>query len=155
VVDGVLYVYLDGSVNYSDWVRNFAVGRRNTPQGYVNKVDHREALATIRELRPAIEVCRRVVVGGHSRGGSEAYSMAVELRASGRPTTCFLFAPKRTGCRDYQGGEYLAYRHRGDWVPFLPFWYAKWHLTTFGIWRPVWASHEPREYGQKITAAGF
>lgn len=155
LVDGVLYVYLDGSVNYSDWSRNFAVGRRRTPQGYVNRVDHREAISTIRELRGPLEITRRIVVGGHSRGGSEAYAMAQELRSAGRPVTCFLFASKRTGCKEYQSGEYMGYRHSGDWVPFLPPWYAKWHLHTFGTWAPVWVSHEPREYREKITAAGF
>lgn len=155
MVDATLYVYLEGSVGYSDWVRNFAVGRRKTPKGYVNRVDHREAIATIRELRPVLEICKRVVVGGHSRGAAEAFCMARELRAQGRSVTCFLFAPKRTGCSDYQDDHYLGYRHRGDWVPLLPFWYAPWTLATFGTWAPVWVSHEPKEYAMKILQAGF
>lgn len=155
VQDGRLYLYLEGSVGYSDWVRNFAVGRRRTAQGYVNRVDHREALATIREIRHVLEVVKSIHVGGHSRGGSEAWALTQELRAAGHKVTCILYAPKRTGCRDYQAGEYLAYRHRGDWVPMLPPWYAGWTCVLIGQWMPIWRAHEPREYMDMIQGHGF
>jgi pimeloyl-ACP methyl ester carboxylesterase len=155
IQDGALFIYLEGSVTYSDWVRNFMVGRRRTAQGYVNRVDHREALATIREMRQPLQVVKSVQVAGHSRGAAEAYAMAQELRAAGHCVRCVLFAPKRTGCREYQDSEYLAYRRRGDWVPFLPPWYAGWRCIVFGSWLPLWKAHEPREYQELIRGHGF
>ena len=153
---GTLRVYLNGSENYSDWVRNFAVGRRQTPQGYVNRVDHREALATIRELRAQIAEADSVIVAGHSRGASEALAMAQEIRAKGKRVSALLFAPKRTGCRDYTDESlYIAYRHRGDWVPFLPPWYAGYKNIVFGQFKLIWIAHEPREYYDRIKQNGF
>ena len=149
--DGTLRVYLNGSERLPDWVRNFQTCRRKVRGVRVNRVDRREALATIRELRGEIDRAERVIVGGHSRGASEASIMAFELGCES-----VLFAPKRTGCKRFvQSVDYIGFRHRGDFVPFLPPWNAGFKVQVFGPWRPVWISHEPREYQKRMEQYGF
>jgi hypothetical protein len=142
--DGHLFVYLNGSERLSDWVRNFQTRRKLRGGAWVNRVDHREALATIRELRVMIESADKVTVAGHSRGAAEAACMAWELGCR-----AILLAPKRTGCRDFVGElDYIAYRHRGDIVPYMPPWYAGFKCIVFGRFRWLWEAHEPREYDE-------
>ena len=137
-----------GSNDARDWLFNFLPGRTIGDSERVNRWDRYEALIVLR----ATHGVPITVVEGHSRGGAIAQIVARELyRRDGKTRWLAIYGSKRTGNRRfvdavYQTTHVLAFRNRGDWIPFLPPWYAgiKPALTD-KPWRPVWIAHTDYE----------
>lgn len=50
----------------------------------------------------------------------------------------------------------INYRHRGDFVPFLPFWRKIYrHEMKIGKWMPFWKAHGPSTYYEAMETYGF
>lgn len=141
--DGTV-VEIFGSNDLRDWLFNFMTGRTIGSNVRVNRWDRYEALIVLRAIRGL--PIRSVV--GFSRGGAIAQIVAYELGRN-RASMPFLtlFGSKRTGNRQFVKWLYrvthpFAIRHRGDWVPMLPPWYADVrHTLSHKPWRPIWKAH--------------
>jgi hypothetical protein len=133
-----------GSNDARDWLFNFMTGRTIGDNERVNRWDRYEALVVLRAIR-GLDIN---MIEGHSRGGAIAQIIARELyRRDGKRRFLAIYGSKRAGNRRFVDAVYrachvLALRHRGDWIPFLPPWYAGIkHGLTHKPWRPVWIAH--------------
>jgi hypothetical protein len=133
-----------GSNDAQDWLFNFMTGRTIGDNERVNRWDRYEALVVLRAIRGL----KPSIVEGHSRGGAIAQIIARELfKRDGLKRWLSLYASKRAGNRRFvdavhRASHVLALRHRGDWIPLLPPWYAGIkHGLTYKPWRPIWIAH--------------
>lgn len=88
----------------------------------VNRIDRKEALEVVRTL-VSIVGDRAVWVRGHSRGAAIAANVVWELNKRGIECVGFGYGSKKTGNREFVESledRFLAFRNRGDWVPFVP-----------------------------------
>lgn len=133
--DGVLYI--EGSNHAWDWMHHILPGARR------------------RELEAAAEIVDRLpeepaIIAGHSLGGA----IAALVGRAYPEARVFVYGGKRAprGARR----DVTAYRHRGDIVPFLPPWRARWRQsTTIGQWDTPWRAHEPRRYYRQMRVDGI
>jgi hypothetical protein len=142
--DGDRVLQIIGSNDARDWMFNFMTGRTIGDNERVNRWDRYEALIVLRAIR-GLNV---LIVQGHSRGGAIAQIVARELhRRDGKHRWLSLYGSKRAGNRRFVKALHrttvlFALRHRGDWIPLLPPWYAGVkHALTEKPWRPVWIAH--------------
>jgi hypothetical protein len=143
-VKGTHVLQIIGSNDARDWLFNFMTGRTIGDNERVNRWDRYEALIVLRAIRG-----RDIrMVEGHSRGGAIAQIVARELhRRDGKRRFLSIYGSKRVGNRRFVDAvqrtcHVLALRHRGDWIPLLPPWYARLdHALTHKPWRPVWIAH--------------
>ncbi|MFW6313502.1 MAG: lipase family protein [Spirochaetota bacterium] len=159
---GYLEIKVLGSNDVQDWVRNFQTFRSLAHGARANRVDRKEALEVIRELRRTIDAFDIITIEGHSRGGAIAQQIAFEIanrgirhgRRSPR-LLLFVYGSKRTGDRGFVRflttfAHCQCYRNRGDWIPLLPPWYASVPTTVEGRWQPVWIAHANYSYARHV-----
>lgn len=135
--------YIHGTNHREDWKSNFrTLGRARVRDGIkINKKDLREAQWVVELIRSKLDMNQLEILklGGHSRGGAIASIVAWKIKEQFPHVSlqAILLAPKRTGNKEFVESiePYTkAYRHRGDFVPFLPLWprYRMVSLKTFG-----------------------
>jgi len=140
-------IRIHGSNDMKDWVYNFLTGRTIGGNVRVNRWDRYEALIVLRQLRAKYGREQRYIIIGHSRGGAIAQIVTWELGR--RCVVMRIYGSKRTGNKAFvrQVTECcIAYRHRGDWVPWLPPWYARLPNIVFGPWLPLGKAHDYNSY---------
>lgn len=153
-------IFISGTNHPMDWARNIRL--RKVPIGpkancvRVNHEDYREAQWVIEYLsqRCDLQKLQKLTVAGHSRGAAIAqvvvYLIIQQFPHINRGGV--LLAPKRTGNRVFRKAiepYVVAYRRRGDIVPFLPPWPFYWNPYTvkFGEWTwKFWNAHAPKSY---------
>jgi hypothetical protein len=141
-------IRIHGSDDFQDWLWNFRTMRTIGSNLRVNRMDRKEALQALRLLRPTIAAAKRIKLIGHSRGAAIALIMQYELRRtlpSYKVHMAHLYGGKRVGNQrfmDAVDGTYYHLRNRGDWIPFLPPWYAPYAtLTTTRPWQGLLIAH--------------
>jgi pimeloyl-ACP methyl ester carboxylesterase len=149
---GIPVIRIHGSNDMKDWVYNFLTGRTIGSNIRVNKWDRYEALIVLRQLRTKYGRERLYHIFGHSRGGAIAQIVAYELGF--RCVIMRVYGSKRAGNRRFVEAVFrpgdACYRHRGDWVPWLPPWYARLPNIVFGQWLPLGKAHDYNSYkGQR------
>lgn len=138
-----LYLYIEGTNHPLDWLHHV------TPFA---KLREREAGRLLyRKILPYVGA-RRVNIGGHSLGGAVAVVVA----------NLFAEAPTLTvyaGKRPPEGPRWglVAYRRKGDIVPFLPPTRKAWKgENVFGSWTPLfWKVHHPNNYRRFMDRDGY
>jgi len=134
-----------GSNDYGDWKRNLQFRSRDLGDGvHVNRVDRKEALKLIRQVRHLLT--DTMIVRGHSRGGAIAQQAAWELRRLNYSVKLMLYGSKRTGNQAFVDkllatGSTVSIRHKGDWVPYLPPWRSHLPWVVVGEWTWPWRAH--------------
>jgi len=142
--EGDLVCFVGGSDHWVDWLHHFLPGSAQ-----------REAVCGLllaATLRPMIK--EAVFIGGHSLGGSVASLVGQIFEDEGEEVYTFAFGGKRPlkGCEKVA----INYRHRGDFVPFLPFWRKRYrHEMKIGKWMPFWKAHGPSTYYEAMETYGF
>lgn len=131
---GTLFVWVHGSNDLKDWVYNLLTGKRWIDRhSRVSRWDRYEAIKVLRAIRADVWDVRtmQIKIGGHSRGGAIAQIIAYEL-AQDEYVSLEVFGTKRAGNWPFVGWleenlekyKCVAWRNRGDWVTYLPPWYA-------------------------------
>lgn len=122
------HLWIGGSNHWTHWLHHVLPGarRREIDCGVeIADLARREQISDIRGL---------------SVGGCIA-QIAATLVEGG---ICETYGTKRAP-KDYYP-EAIHYRHRGDFVPFLPPWRPRVFTTVIGDWKPFWIAHHPNSY---------
>lgn len=141
-VEDSVYVFVEGTDHWFDWVHHFVPGARR------------------REIRAAEEIvarlllsnCTRYVVGGLSMGGAIAQIVAAILARRGLMVRCTIYGSKRAP----HGYTFpaRAVQEVGDAVHLLPPWRPSYKITDRrGRLRWPWKAHVA--YWDRIVKDGF
>lgn len=154
---GVYWVWIPGTDHPDDVAHHLQTGWVWAHDGVrILRADYALAREVVDELHLSGD--ESVIVGGHSWGGAVAALIVWILLRRGVDVRGFLYAPKRAGNRAFvdEIAPYItAYRHRGDWIPYLPPWYARFTMRVFGRWTWPWKAHMPDRYADVMEKDGF
>lgn len=141
-VDGVRYAYADGSDHWIDWVHHVVPGAKAREEAAGWELAKRILAWGIPE---------RFVVGGHSLGAA-VMTVAATYLVNYAPTECMVYGGKRSPVV-YENIQ--AFRHSGDYIPWLFVLRPAYKNQVFGKWLPPWQAHEPREYYPLMVEHGL
>lgn len=153
-----LTIFINGSDHAKDWGHHSKIRLIEAAHGvWVTEADLELAKDIIQFVRESeTEVVR---IGGHSWGGAIA---ALVVWMLNRPNEVnvrgYLYGPKQAGNELFitQVSPFItSYRHRGDIVPLLMFWLARFQMKKIGSWMWPWKAHGPDTYHTQMAADGF
>lgn len=154
--DDVLRIYIPGTDHPDDWKHHAQIELVEAANGIV---------VTRADLALAAEIARfcldhdlPVKIGGHSWGGAIAALVVWILRTRKRVAWGYLYAPKQAGNRRFVKAispYVFVYRRRGDLIPLIMFWLARYKMISFGKLTWPWKAHLPSSYNKQRTADGF
>lgn len=126
------HVYVGGSDHWMHWLHHVLPGAR------------RREIQAGHDVAVIAEVHGITAFWGHSIGGCIA-----QIAASLTPDASVRTYGTKRAPRGYtHQGEH--YRHRGDFVPWLPPWRPRVACEYVGDYLPIWVAHHPRTYRELL-----
>lgn len=144
--DGFRFLWVNATDHPNDWKRHFQVG---------------VAMFEIEGARRIVEIVSQGIlkgfeggfrVGGHSWGGALAETASVMLQDKGFRVSCESFGGKRAV---WPFQACVRWRHRGDFVPWLPPWRKGFRQKVFGRFEVFWKAHREDRYRELMEKGGF
>lgn len=158
--DDHLIFYIMGTNSNADWKSNFTLKMVDYKGTKVNAKDLYEGQWCVNFISNLVDMksIKKVTVGGHSRGGAPAQIMVAQLLNlyPHLEVQGVILAGKKAGNHNFVAmiqDHCVAFRHRGDIIPFLPpnlsifLPYCNVRHQPFGFWTLRFiASHLPANF---------
>jgi len=154
---GIIDVWIPGTDHIDDWKHHLKIGLIEAADGiWVTRADLLLAADIVRQL--PLEAGALVRIGGHSWGGAVGALLVWILRRRGVTARGWIYGPKMVGNQQFVNTTQkwiLAYRRRGDVIPFMIPWLARYQMDTIGGLTWPWKAHGPATYYSQMEKDGF